>query len=119
MSRSMQLLKTSKQLLTLMKVNLKDKMADFSKRPNVINRAYDYYEDLIGVKEVRMSQQKVLVAESEFAKSSKQRREIQAMLTGIQEQLKQIRQKLGMVFFSSIIIVMPQLIIISFCRPDA
>ncbi|XP_054159545.1 mitochondrial potassium channel-like [Oppia nitens] len=55
---------------------------------------FDIYEDFIGVKEVRKTQEAVLKSESEFVGSTKARRDVQNQMIGLQEQLKQIRQKL-------------------------
>lgn len=78
-----------------LKVTAQQKLTDFSRQQNLLTRTFDKYEELIGVKEVRVSQQNVLKAESEFILSSRQRREVHAQLSQVQEQLKQVRQKLG------------------------
>ncbi|RWS16201.1 coiled-coil domain-containing protein 51-like isoform X1 [Dinothrombium tinctorium] len=60
-------------------------------------KVFDAYEEYIGVKEVRRIQQSVLKCEAEFVESSKGRRLTQTQLMAIQDQLKQIRQKLDTV----------------------
>lgn len=77
------------------KASAHKKFIDFSKQQNLLTRAFEKYEDLIGIKEVRASQKTVLEAESEFIVSSRQRREVHSQLSQVQEQLKQVRQKLG------------------------
>lgn len=77
------------------KATTQKKVIDFSKQQNMLTRAFDKYEEFIGIKEVRASQKTVLQAESEFIVSSRQRREIHSQLSQVQEQLKQVRQKLG------------------------
>ena len=83
------------KLYQVLKVTTQKKLTDFSRQRNLLTTAFDKYEEYIGVKEVRLSQQQVLQSESEFISSSRQRREVHAQLSQVQEQLKQIRQRLG------------------------
>jgi hypothetical protein len=59
-----------------------------------LKRAFDGYEEFIGLKEVKKTQLNVLASESEFVTSSKIRRGVQNQLIELQDSLKQVRQKL-------------------------
>ncbi|CAG2106755.1 unnamed protein product [Medioppia subpectinata] len=73
--------------------HMRNRYQNFSFNQKLKN-LYDFYEDFIGVKEVRKTQEAVLKSESVFAESTKARRDVQNDMIGLQEQLKQIRHKL-------------------------
>ena len=58
------------------------------------NRLYAIYENYFGIKELKDIQLGVLTAEKVFADTSKARRDAQASILKLQDELKRLRQKL-------------------------